>query len=124
MNADSSTSDCRSRDCKFEFQLDHISVMEIDHETTYAVILSLWAVVSYWIKYVHKHWLKIMLRLQQLSLTITTLWAYSADYRLTIFFLFFPEHRQIDSIFLIFPRTKETICMKCQDLLISTCFCY
>ena len=47
------------------------------------------------------------------SLTFTTLWAYSADKKLVIFFLFFPENR-IDISCKLSP--VETICMKCQIL--------
>ena len=43
------------------------------------------------------------------SLTFTTLWAFSADDKLMIFFLFFPENR-------IRHFIKETICMKCHIL--------
>ena len=44
------------------------------------------------------------------SLTITTLWANSADDKLMIFFLFFPEN-MIQHFMQIVP-----ICMKCQSL--------
>ena len=36
-----STSDCRSRGYKFEFQLHHITSVEIDHKITSMAILSL-----------------------------------------------------------------------------------
>ena len=40
-SAVNSTSDCRSRACKFEFQLRHITFMEIDNEFLSMVILLL-----------------------------------------------------------------------------------
>ena len=46
-----------------------------------------------------------------LKLTFTTLWAFSAENKLMIFFLFFPENRIWH-----FMQIKETICMKCQIL--------
>ena len=36
-----SASDCRSRDCKFEYQLGHITYIRIDHEIISMVILPL-----------------------------------------------------------------------------------
>ena len=38
-NAISSASNCRSRDSKFESQLDHIASVEIDHEKVFMDIL-------------------------------------------------------------------------------------
>ena len=54
-----------------------------------------------------------------LTLTITTLWAYSADDKLIIFFLFFPENMLWHFIQIVFCSklsSVETICTKCQIL--------
>ena len=56
-----SASECKASGRYFESQLDHITLLEVDHETF------LWwfapsyhsrrAVVSYWQKYLHMYWL-------------------------------------------------------------------
>ena len=58
-----SASDYSSRGNKFEFQLGHIIIVEIDHEIISGVILALPLVqeghVSYWPKDRQKYWLTI-----------------------------------------------------------------
>ena len=55
----------------------------------------------------------IGIRVYSIILTFTTLWAYSADNKLMLFFLFFPENR-IWHYMQTSPM--ETIYMKCQIL--------
>ena len=47
-------------------------------------------------------------------LTFTTLWAFSADDKMMLFFLFFPENRIWHFMQIV---SLETICMKCQILI-------
>ena len=49
-----------------------------------------------------------------IALTLTTLWTNSADDKLVIIFLFFPENTGFDILCKLSPL--ETICIKCQIL--------
>ena len=49
-------------------------------------------------------------------LTLTTLWANSADNKLMIFLLFFPENRIWHFLQIVSITPLEAICMKCQIL--------